>query len=260
MTTGSRQGRDLSRRPERAGRSGCSRCTRSPRKVQDGRTYRARGTVAPKGASNAWILRTTLPVALTLIILPAGLSAGPKRVPTRLAEAQYVALGYDLGDRFLSESEAVADPDVMPEDRKALAEIRDKIKKWNRYVITPRPAQAELFIAVRKGRRASGAFRVPVGEPGLPSSTTKRSLVELSSPDDMLSVYETGSGMSGSRMSGKLLWREQLPRACGAYSSPNERLLMLSRKSCPLTTLGDTFVWKTPSLKGGPTREWRHGR
>jgi hypothetical protein len=165
--------------------------------------------------------RTTLPVALTVIILPAGLSAGSKPVPTRLAQAQYVALGYDLGDRFLSESEAVADPDVMPEDRKALAEIRDQIRKWNRYVITPRPAQAELFIAVRKGRRASGTFRVPVGGSGLASGTTTRSLrSELSSPDDMLSVSESGSGMSGSRMSGKLLWREQRPGGLSS-SSPS---------------------------------------
>jgi len=50
-------------------------------------------------------LRTTLPVALTVTILPPGLSAGSKPVPTRLARARYVALGYDLGDRFLSEME-----------------------------------------------------------------------------------------------------------------------------------------------------------
>ena len=166
-------------------------------------------------------LRTTLPVALTVTILPPGLSAGSKPVPTRLAQAQYVALGYDLGDRFLSESEAIADPDVLPEDRKALAEIRDQIKKWNRYVITTRPAEAELFIAVRTGRRASGTFRVPVGGPGRASGTTRRSLgVELSSPDDMLSVYESGSGMSGGGMSGKLLWREQRPGGLSS-SSPS---------------------------------------
>lgn len=160
-------------------------------------------------------LRTTLPVALTVIILPPGLSAGSKPVPTRLAQARYVALGYDLGDRFLSESEAVADPDVLPEDRKALAEIRDQIKKWNRYVITPRHAEAELFIAVRTGRRASGTFRVPVGGPGRASGTRRSLRVEFSSPDDMLSVYESGSGMSD-----KLLWREQRPGGLSS-SSPS---------------------------------------
>ena len=149
-------------------------------------------------------LRTTLPVVLTVTILPAGLSAGSKLVPTRLAQARYVVLGYDMGDRFLSDSDAIADPDVTPEDRKALAEIRDQIEKWNRYVITRRTSQAELLIVVRVGRRASGTFRAPGGGPGQASGTTSSARAEISSSDDMLSVYEPGSGTFG-----RLLWREQ---------------------------------------------------
>jgi len=152
-------------------------------------------------------IRAALLVVLTAIVLPSGLSAGAKQVPARLAQARYVALGYDLGDRFLSESEAIADPDVLPEDRRALAELRDQIEKWNRYVITPRPGQAELLIAIRTGRRVTGGFGVPIGGPGRATGTTRRSLrIELSSPDDMLSVYEPGGGVFG-----KLLWREQRP-------------------------------------------------
>ena len=159
--------------------------------------------------------RATLPVVLTAIVLPSGLSAGPKQVPARLAQARYVALGYDLGDRFLSESEAIADPDVLPEDRRALAEIRDQIEKWNRYVITPRPGQAELLIAIRRGRRVTGGFGVPIGGPGRATGTTRRSLrIELSSPDDMLSVYEPGGGVFG-----KLLWREQRPGGLSSSSA-----------------------------------------
>lgn len=151
------------------------------------------------------LLSATLPAALTMIILPSGLAAGSKQVSARLAQARYVALGYDLGDRFLSETGAIADPDVHAEDRRALAEIRDQIEKLNRYVITSRLAQAELLIAVRTGRCASGGFRVPVGGPGRASVTARRSLRgELSSPDDMLSVYESASGIPGT-----LLWREQ---------------------------------------------------
>lgn len=152
-------------------------------------------------------LRITLPVALIVIVLPPGVSAGSKRVPTRLAQAQYVALGYDLGDRFLSESEAVADPAVLPEDRRALATIRDQIEKWNRYVITSRPAEAQLLIAVRTARRMSGTLRVTPDGTGRASDTTMSSRRdEFSSQDDMLSVYESDSGMSGT-----LLWREQRP-------------------------------------------------
>ena len=176
----------------------------------------ARDTVALKGHRMHGFLRTPLPVALTVTILAPGLSAGSKPVPARLAQAQDVALGYDLGDRFLPASEAIADPDVLPEDRRALAEIRDQIEKWNRYVITPRPAQAQLLIAIRTGRRASESFRLPVGGPGRASGTTGRSLrVELSSPDDMLSVYESSGGMLGT-----LLWRKQRPGGLSG-SSPS---------------------------------------
>ena len=165
-------------------------------------------------------LRTTLPVALTVILLAPGLSAGSKPVPARLAQARYVALGYDMGDRFLSESEAIADPDVLPEDRKALAEVRDQIEKWNRYVITIRPAQADLFIVVRRGRRASVTLGVPAGGPGPASGTTRSVRSELSSPDDTLSVYESGGGTSGSGTAAKLLWREQRPGGLSS-SSPS---------------------------------------
>ena len=149
-------------------------------------------------------LRLTLPAALAVTLLPTGLSAGPKTVPTRLAQARDVVLGYDLGDRFLSESDSVADPDVTPEDRKALAEVHRQIEKWNRYVVVRRPAHAQLVIAVRMGRRASGTGRLPGGGPGRTSGATSSVGVELSSPDDMLSVYEPGRGTFGT-----LLWRGQ---------------------------------------------------
>ena len=81
----------------------------------------ARCTVGRKEASNAWA---------------SDLVAAPTRV--RLAQAQFVALGYDLGDRFVSESEGLAVLEVLSEDRKALCAIRDLIEKWGRYVITDR--------------------------------------------------------------------------------------------------------------------------
>mgnify|MGYP006146627141 CR=1 FL=1 len=45
--------------------------------------------------------------------------------------------------------------ELTPEEREALAAIHEQLTKWNRYVITRRPADADLFIAIRKGRRAS---------------------------------------------------------------------------------------------------------
>ncbi len=147
-------------------------------------------------------------VAFSLLMAP-GLFAGASPVPARLAQARYVALAYDLGDSMLSESEALAKPArVLPEDRDALNSVRNLIEKWGRYVITTRPAQAELLIAVRTGRRASaeagvriGGRRQGSGATGSGGTTGSSYRVEASSGDDMLSVYEGGT----------LLWREQRP-------------------------------------------------
>ncbi len=76
--------------------------------------------------------------------------AGP---PALLAQARYVALGYDRGDGFVSETDVRAD--VLPEERAALQAIRAGIEQWDKYQVVVRPGQAELLIAVRKGRLAT---------------------------------------------------------------------------------------------------------
>jgi len=159
-------------------------------------------------------IAVTLTAAATALLVSPGLFAGPKQPPARLAQAQYVALGYDLGDRFVSEIEGIANRDVLTEDRKALSDVRDELKKWNRYLVVERPAQAELLIAVRTGRRASVGVGAPVGGRRPSGATTGR--VELSSRDDMLSVYEAGSGLSG-----LLLWRGQRPGGLSSDSRPS---------------------------------------
>jgi hypothetical protein len=153
-----------------------------------------------------------IPVVLLSLLAAPGLVAGPNKVPARLAQARYVALAYDLGDVMLSETEALAKPErVVPEDREALNDLRNRIEKWGRYVITVHPAEAELMIAVRTGRRASVTAGVSIGgrrqgsapTASVPTGSSYRA--EVSSADDMLSVYD------GSRTGGALLWREQRP-------------------------------------------------
>ena len=45
--------------------------------------------------------------AAAFVALASGALAGSARVPARLAQARYVALGYDVGDGFLSETAAL---------------------------------------------------------------------------------------------------------------------------------------------------------
>jgi hypothetical protein len=150
--------------------------------------------------------RAGLLAALSCLVLaPAGFAATKDGTAKLMAHAKYVALGYDLGDRFVEESETFADRgDIHPEDRRALAGLRALIEKMDRHVITVRREQADLFIAVRTGRRvAVGGTVSPGGVARFPGSAPRgvAAVSEVSSAEDMLSVYEARGNM--------LLWREK---------------------------------------------------
>jgi hypothetical protein len=150
-------------------------------------------------------LGATLVGFLFLSLAPVSALAGKRKVPARVVEARSVALGFDLGDRFLSESAAVADPDVQPGERRALQAIRDEIRRWGKYVVTVRPGDADLLIAVRLGVRENvgagtrGDEYVP-GPGGMRRGSSYGP--DLSSSDDMLVVYDCVEGRVGKR-----LWR-----------------------------------------------------
>jgi len=74
------------------------------------------------------VLGAALP-ALLFFSLAAPAAAGKKIVPARIAQARYVALGYDMGDRFLSETAAISNPDVLPEERRAIQAIADDLRR-----------------------------------------------------------------------------------------------------------------------------------
>jgi hypothetical protein len=149
---------------------------------------------------------------LFLSLAPAAVDAGKRIVPGQVAQARYVALGYDMGgDRFRSEADSLTDPDVLPEERRALQAIADDLRAWGKYVVTVRPEQAELLIAIRVGRHGSVSGGVGLGpaRPGQPPMTGAvpglsggSGSAELSSSDDMLTVYEGTRGRIGAP-----LWR-----------------------------------------------------
>jgi hypothetical protein len=135
--------------------------------------------------------------ALLAITVPAQ-KKHSKTVPAELAHDQYVALGYDLGGGFLSDSSgSLAQNQVLPQDRQALDRVRAALESWNHYVITMTPDEAQLLIAVRTGRLVS-AGGIGLGQ--LPSRVYG---AEVSPPDDMLEVYRANNGREGA-----LLWRK----------------------------------------------------
>ena len=163
-------------------------------------------------------MRTTVRPLFPAAALAAGLgvfapvAAGP---PALLAEARYVALGYDHGAGFVSETDVRAE--VLPEEREALQRIRVELEEWDRYVIVVRPDQADLLIAIRKGRLASFGGGISVGGPspgrvgGGPVGTGPMAGGEVSSSDDMIEVFERG---------GSLIWRGMKPSGLSGAGPP----------------------------------------
>ena len=171
-----------------------------------------------------------LGAALALGVAPASAVAGP---PALVAQARYVALGFDQGSGFVSETDNR--PDVLPDERLALQRIRASIESWGRYVITDRPGQADLLIAIRKGRLASigvgfggGASRGTAETSPLSAGQSLRT--EVSSPEDMIEVFDKGGGLvwrgmkaNGLAGAGPPLWdsfRAEVLKADGRTRKP----------------------------------------
>lgn len=153
-------------------------------------------------------------LAASTLLHPGALVA-EETVPERLVHARYLALGYDLGDRIVAAEQVIGEPwRVTPDERAALAEIRSRLEGWGRYVVVDRAAQAELMLVVRSGRRAAAGAGIGTGggiggvggrSPGRAGGQGVQPGFggELSSPDDLLAVYDTGGAPSTP------LWRAQ---------------------------------------------------
>jgi len=150
---------------------------------------------------------------LTVLALPAAAgAAGPAptdKMPALLERARYVALGYDLGDGFVSADRvSLVSSSTIEDERRAIEAIRRDLEKWNRFVVTDRPEQADILIMLRVGRRASleaggggGGRGVSRGEVGGSRVVSSRTIgAQLSSNDDRVDVYEAASGRPGIRL------------------------------------------------------------
>ena len=182
---------------------------------------------------------TLVLAAAAAVVSPQILVAGPPIVPERLIVAQYVALGIDLGDRIIAAEELIGEAwRATPREREALAEIRQRLEGWERYVVVNRRAQAELLLVVREGRRGSigGSVRIGVGLGGAPAPDggggQRGYGSAFSSRDDMLAVYDTGGSPStplwrmqeADGLSGKIslfeTFRADVERAAGRRKQP----------------------------------------
>ncbi len=145
----------------------------------------------------------------SVLLVLQGYAKAPT-LPALVLQARYVALGYETAEGFIAETDfrSFASTKVMPDDRQAIANIYDALSKWKRYTITIDPADADLLIAVRTGRVASGTGGIRVGTGGIDPTTgrkTSRSIgpvfgAEVGPPDDYLAVYQADDGREAVRL------------------------------------------------------------
>lgn len=126
--------------------------------------------------------------------------AKPKKpdVPAVFKNARYVYVQAIDGDVF--------NPRLVPEDRQAIYDVEQSLRKWKRYALTLNRKDAELVFVVRKGRLASlgvhggvsAGSRVPPGQsgpfPGEGLTSEVGAGAEVGPPDDLLRVQLQDKG------------------------------------------------------------------
>jgi hypothetical protein len=110
-------------------------------------------------------------VLLSLAMSTAVAWAGnAQEMPRILANARFVYVTAYDGGQF--------NPNLLPEDREAIARVQDAIQKWGKLTVVYRPQDADIMLAVQS--RGS---------------------------EDVLAVYDAHGGDASSRPSQTYLWR-----------------------------------------------------
>jgi hypothetical protein len=135
------------------------------------------GGAAMRSSLLGFVLVTTIGVALV-----QGQSKKKDEVPKVLLTSRYVYVEAIDGD--------VWNPRLLPENRKAIADLQYALQDWKRYSITAQRREAELVFVVGKGSLAS--VKGGVGAEGGTDERTGASAsldAQLGILDDRLDVY-----------------------------------------------------------------------
>ena len=160
-------------------------------------------------------MRRYLPCLLLLVLLFPGPAQSKKKdpqIPALFRQARYVYVEAVDGDEF--------NPRLYPEDRQAIADVREALQAWHRYTVTIRREDADLIFVVRKGRLGAATVfagtrigsrpsvsqtpdqdpnRDPARYPN--SGTDVGASGEVGSPDDLLFVEARNpDGWRGTRI------------------------------------------------------------
>jgi hypothetical protein len=97
-----------------------------------------------RGIYMKWLYLVTtsliLLAAISALAAPHPSIAKVPAFPGILANARYVYVASYDGDQF--------NPNLLPEDREAIAAVQDSIQKWGKLIIVYRPSEADIIILV----------------------------------------------------------------------------------------------------------------
>jgi hypothetical protein len=143
-------------------------------------------------------MRRRIPIFI-LLFLASGLAAaqGFDPLPKLVVHAQYILVTTNTGDDLTN-------PNMMADDRQAVVDVQNAIKKWGRYALAYNAKDADLILVVRKGRIVESQPGLRVGA----GSTTKPSIganvpTDMGDPREMLALFDASQGLHSTP-----LWRE----------------------------------------------------
>ena len=160
-------------------------------------------------------MRSCSLLAVALLSVASTLSAKDKIImPAVVTNATYVMVTTYDGDVF--------SPDLLPEDRQAVADVQRAIEKWGRYQLVYAPDEPELILVVRTGRavEARGGLQkgTTVGPGSAPGGSAQSIGAEVGDPQDTLEVFVVPANIKTSIP----IWRS---RAVDGLKAPQLRLL-----------------------------------
>ena len=150
---------------------------------------------------------------LLLLVLSATFAAaqGYNPLPKLVVQAKYVLVTTYAGDDLTN-------PRMMPDDRQAVVDVQNAIKKWGRYALAYRTQDADLILLVRKGHVVESLPGMRVGA----GSNTKPTMgaevpTDVGGARDMLALYDATNGIDSAP-----LWRDLMK---GGLNPPQMALM-----------------------------------
>lgn len=88
-------------------------------------------------------MKNLLAVALVMLVIAAAASASQNvpPIPRTLSNARFVYVAAYDGDQF--------NPNLLPDDRMAIARVQDTVEKWGKLTIVYRPEDADIILMVQ---------------------------------------------------------------------------------------------------------------